>query len=557
MIPTNEKFVATCIDDSTVGSEVFSIAGQDRGALSSQVTVNSAFPVEFEDEGFSILIDKGLEHDSGVATFPDLVNSSFATGGGPTGGVVTPDGLELYVVNETDNDVRVFDTTDNTQIGSDIVVGTDPDRAVVTPDGAFVYVTNGGSDNVSKIDTATKAVVATITVGDQPRGIIITPNGLEIYVTNITDGTVSVIQTSTDTVSDTITVGTLPVDECVHPDGTFVYVSNITSGTLSKINTATKVVDATITVGTSPWGCAITPDGLFVHVANNGDDDVDVISTLTDAIVDSYDVNDGPRGVEVRADGKYLYVSNEAVSDNLSKVKLSTNTVVQTITVGTDPNFVALTPDDNFIYAFNKADNDVEYIQSSETKTGMLDSTESWTDDEHVGRVVKFSFGPGAGQSSTIISNTDKGLIFSPAIPIPVIEDTNVTIYRIIESREVFGTATAGSSNTLRDETQNMPTDIHEGQTLTITAGTGFGDDPVTIVSNTFDEFTVTPAFTTIPDSTSAYKVEANWKEGDEAHWTATSDDAGIYSDFFRDVFGKPIPVAFSGDGTLVEDAVK
>ncbi len=48
----------------------------------------------------------------------------------------------------------------------------------------FAYITNFNSGDVSVIDTATKAVVATVPVGSIPFGVAVTPNGAFVYVVN-------------------------------------------------------------------------------------------------------------------------------------------------------------------------------------------------------------------------------------------------------------------------------------------------------------------------------------------------------------------------------------
>ena len=116
------------------------------------------------------------------------------------------------------------------------------------------------------IDTATRAVSATIPVGPRPIVVAITPDGKHAYVTNQGDDTVSVIDTATGAVSATIPVGPAPSGVAITPDGKHVYVANNGSGllgtgvvdnTVSVIDTATGVVSATITVGNGPVGVAV------------------------------------------------------------------------------------------------------------------------------------------------------------------------------------------------------------------------------------------------------------------------------------------------------------
>lgn len=74
------------------------------------------------------------------------------------------------------------------------------------------YVANNGSPyGVSVIDTATNAVIKTITVGNNPRYIAITPDGTKAYVANENSNSVSVINIATNDVITTIPVGNDPL----------------------------------------------------------------------------------------------------------------------------------------------------------------------------------------------------------------------------------------------------------------------------------------------------------------------------------------------------------
>ena len=74
--------------------------------------------------------------------------------------------------------------------------GKSPAGVAVSPDGKKVYVTNYGDKTVSVIDTATKAVTATVSVGRGPKEIAVTPDGTKVYVANSESGSISVIDTA-------------------------------------------------------------------------------------------------------------------------------------------------------------------------------------------------------------------------------------------------------------------------------------------------------------------------------------------------------------------------
>lgn len=85
------------------------------------------------------------------------------------------------------------------------------------------------------------------------------------------------------------------------------------------------------------------------------------------------------------------------------------------------------------------------------------------------------------------------------------VEDT-FKIRGWLEDEIDYGTATSSTSTTLTDTSKSWTTNIYNGATITITGGTGAGQTR-TISSNTSTQVTVTSAWTTNPDSTSAYEI--------------------------------------------------
>jgi YVTN family beta-propeller protein len=80
------------------------------------------------------------------------------------------------VANNGSNNVSVINTAPKA-VAATVPVGIDPQFVAVTPDGYFVYVTNTGSNSVSVIDTTSNTAVATVEFGISPSWIAITTNG--------------------------------------------------------------------------------------------------------------------------------------------------------------------------------------------------------------------------------------------------------------------------------------------------------------------------------------------------------------------------------------------
>jgi YVTN family beta-propeller protein len=150
----------------------------------------------------------------------------------PSGVAFMPDGSKAYAANTASGTVSVipFDVAAGTAgaPSKQIAVGTEPSALVLTPNGRRLYVANARSNSVSVIDTATDAVIKTISdVGPEPRGLAVTNDGDQydddetLYVTQFLSlpiagkidgaddakaGHVSVVSTATDTVVADIAV---------------------------------------------------------------------------------------------------------------------------------------------------------------------------------------------------------------------------------------------------------------------------------------------------------------------------------------------------------------
>jgi YVTN family beta-propeller protein len=114
----------------------------------------------------------------------------------------------------------------------------------VAPNGGRVYVTNSFSNTVSVINTATNALVATISVGEAPWGVAVDPGGTHVFVSNsgflhnvggFDPHTVYVIDTSSNTVVTSVpSVGQHPIGLVATASN--VYVAHTSSDIVSVID---------------------------------------------------------------------------------------------------------------------------------------------------------------------------------------------------------------------------------------------------------------------------------------------------------------------------------
>jgi len=256
--------------------------------------------------------------------------------------------------------VPVIDTAARA-VTATLRVGHEPASVAFTPGATRAYVVNTFTGDVSVVDTASNTVTATIGVGVFPMGIAITPNGRRAYVANDSSHDVSVIDTATNKVTATIGhLGPEPAWVAITPDGTKAYVIDLQTPNILVIDTASDKVTGVIHTR-DRYGLvslAVTPDGRTLYVV--GGHRVHVISTATDSVTGSIAVKGAPdwvpHWISISPDGKTAYVATDYLfgpSSRISLVATATNQITGSIRVPLLPDVtggVSFTPDGRFAY---------------------------------------------------------------------------------------------------------------------------------------------------------------------------------------------------------------
>ncbi len=158
---------------------------------------------------------------------------------------------------------------------------------------------------------------------------------------------------------------------------------------------------------------------------------------------------------------------------------------------------------------------------SSQSTTVVVDSTKSWTINEHVGKIIDINVagtGP-TSQKRWITANTATTITVAT-----IVAGVNGTSKYVIYDSKSFaadtqykqpeksrdGFATGGSTTTLIDSTKNWNINQWAGYKMRIESGTGFGSGVITITSNTATTLTYTTQ-TFTPDATSFYEIADTW----------------------------------------------
>jgi YVTN family beta-propeller protein len=264
------------------------------------------------------------------------------------------DGTQLFVI-DYDGSVLVVDTCDYTTrmqwdgCASDVVISSDGRHLYA----AHNQATDGGTDSVvSVIDIACATTVATVPVNDVA-ALAISPDGSRLYAVSsdrrsycqYPAGCLTVIDTASRAVVETITVGACPQTVTVSPDGAYLYITHYDTCSVSAVNLTTGNVTA-VALRDAPLAVVFTPDSAHAYVCNV--DSLTVIDATTNA-VDDIDTGDLPRGLRLSPDGKRAYITNFG-DHTLAVVDTITKSVATTVDIPCYPEAVAVSPDGERIY---------------------------------------------------------------------------------------------------------------------------------------------------------------------------------------------------------------
>ena len=144
----------------------------------------------------------------------------------------------LWVVNQDNDSVSVFDTASNAKLG-EVPVGTAPRSIARAPNG-LLWVTNKQSANISVIDPAARSIVTTLALprGSQPFGIVMSPTANAAYVVLEAGARLLKFDTGSYAQTGNAVIGPNARHASVSADGANLYVSRFITPALPGESTA-------------------------------------------------------------------------------------------------------------------------------------------------------------------------------------------------------------------------------------------------------------------------------------------------------------------------------
>ncbi len=223
----------------------------------------------------------------------------------PSGMVLSPDGLRLYVTADSPSgEVYTVDTATR-QVSLLAKVGHTPNAPVLSPDGKTLYVCNRFHNDVSVIDAVSGNTLRRIPVLREPVAAAVTPDGATLVVANhlpvgrsdqeYVAAAVSLLDTQGQVAPVTIGLpngSTALQGLCLSPDGAYAYVTHILgryqlfTGQLERgwVNTNalsiidlknrqwlnTVLLDGVDLGAANPWDVKCTADGAYLVITLSG-----------------------------------------------------------------------------------------------------------------------------------------------------------------------------------------------------------------------------------------------------------------------------------------------
>jgi len=245
---------------------------------------------------------------------------------------MTPDGSQVYVINNLPAGISVVNTALNT--ATTIPLLATPKLFALSPDGKYLYVAYLGNGDITVINTASNSIEATLKGNGSPNFMLLSPDGKKIY--EIVSGSVFIVDIQTNTVTNIPAAGDKALSLSLTPDGSKMYVVNQYVNTIGVINTVDNTAVASIAVGTYAVSAVSGKNDGYLYSVNFGAHSVSLISTATNAVVKELQLSGSLYTISISPDGRYLYVPDQA-SDNVWVINTATQTAVSIKSGGQNP----------------------------------------------------------------------------------------------------------------------------------------------------------------------------------------------------------------------------
>jgi YVTN family beta-propeller protein len=257
-----------------------------------------------------------------------------------------PDGRTAWVIYDKSHDIGIVDA-EGRKLVRRVKIGGNPYNLAFTPDGGFLYVLDWSSetsnDEVIIYDLKAERVEGRIEVSTWPAHGIFTRNGRTFYVSGETAGNLAVIDTAARAITATIWTGGDAMGLALTADERWLYAAAGEERKLVKVDTATNKAAKDIHLAGIVHDAVLTPDGQFLYATLRKANKIAVVRTSDDKVIAAISQPGYPDLVTMEPTGRYAFVTNRW-ANVVTVIDLNTHTQVKSIPVGKAPHGMALRP---------------------------------------------------------------------------------------------------------------------------------------------------------------------------------------------------------------------
>ncbi len=348
--------------------------------------------------GFHRTKASAILQGSPIVPGPHMVPEA-AVGGtrGPSALLFQSDGKRVYIAEQDENSVAVFDPGSQKQVASVPSGGEQPVGLALSPDGRTLAVTNMFSGSIGLIDPIKNTLRASVPLRGEPFAVAISRAG-KAFITLLDLDQVAVVDLATAKIVERIPVGRRPRALAFTPNEKTLLCANLTGGSVSVIDVASLRERSRVTVpAINLRGMALTPDGDEVLVTGQqphndvptdrpeamwtnvllvlrlGEGTVSLAHVVTLDTAD-YGAAD-PCGVVADPNGQSAYVALSGTHE-VAVVPLTgkkDGSDIARVLVGANPRAIALRPDKPELWVGNHLGNSLAILHGGTTEESEVD----------------------------------------------------------------------------------------------------------------------------------------------------------------------------------------
>ena len=268
--------------------------------------------------------------------------------------IISQDSNYLYVVNNGDNTLQKFNTSDLNQTVPHVTTDNYPQSVAVSHDGKYIYIVNETNEPLQKFDAANLNLLASATTGKSPRSVAIAPDGNYVYVANYTNKKVQQFYTPNLSLSESINADGNPTAITISPDGNYLYIASSNKNNIQKFSIPNlNLLQTTALLDDYVRSLVVAPDGNYVYAVDYFN--LKKFNATNLSLVKSSSggsQSDPGYSISVSPDGNYLYTINP-ITPSINKFSVSDLGLILSNNLASpyiSPHSIAISADGNFIY---------------------------------------------------------------------------------------------------------------------------------------------------------------------------------------------------------------